>query len=380
MAVGTTDKPKRKRSTLPKSRKLSRDAQPQPLTSNLPLTNSQIAELLALEGEKAEGHVRKALYRAAHEAFVWPEEAALLVAHEQPLTQLPAVGPFIAKTIKAWVEAPPTIPEPPVTRRQFITLAEARRVLAAHPSWRDRCKGDLQMHSTWSDGAGSVSDMALEGMRRGYEYICITDHTKGLKIAGGCDESEIAQQAAEIGAVNAEFKRAKKNFRVLHGVEMNLSPDGSGDMEPAALRQLDLVLGSFHSALRVKGDQTERYIAGLRNPHIQVLGHPKGRVYNYREGLVADWRRVFAEAARLGKAVEIDGYSDRQDMQLDLLEIAREEGVRVSMGSDAHAPGQMLFLEISLALACLAKIPAERIINFMPHEELAAWVEQVRVG
>lgn len=380
MEAETVEKPRKKR--VVKRPKISRDTQPTALSeeARLPLTNSQLAELLALEGEKAEGHKRKALFRAAHEAFVWPEEAAILHEKGDPLMSLPAVGPFIAKLIAGWLQAPPEVPKPPEIRRQFMTLAEARRILAAHPRWRKRCKGDLQMHSTWSDGGGTVGEMAIEGLRRGYEYICITDHTKGLKIAGGCDEAELAQQAAEIAAVNAEFKRAGKSFRVLHGVEMNLSPDGSGDMERAALGQLDLVLGSFHSALRLKGDQTERYLAGLANPDIQVVGHPRGRVYNYRPGLTADWPRVFARSAELGKAVEIDGYSDRQDLQLDLLMIAKKEGGCISLGSDAHSPSQMLFLEISLALALLAGIPPERIINFMDAETLSQWVRRAREG
>jgi DNA polymerase (family 10) len=149
-------------------------------------------------------------------------------------------------------------------------------------------------------------------------------------------------------------------------------------MDPGALDELDLVLGCFHSALRRKEDQTERYLAGVRNPGIQILGHPQTRIYNHREGLHADWRRVFAEAARLEKAVEIDGDPNRQDLRLSLLEIAREEGVRISLGTDAHAPEQFVYMELSLGAACAAKIPAERIINFLPARELIAWAREVR--
>src|SRR6266480_4650806 len=100
---------------------------------------------------------------------------------------------------------------------------------------------------------------------------------------------------------------------------MNLNPRGEGDMDPIALRGLDLVLGSFHSVLRTRDDQTERYLRALGNPNIQILGHPRGRIYNYRLGLKADWERVFTEAARLDKAVEIDAYPDRQDIDISLL-------------------------------------------------------------
>ena len=149
-------------------------------------------------------------------------------------------------------------------------------------------------------------------------------------------------------------------------------------MDPKALAKLDIVLGSFHSVLRVKHDQTARYLAALRNPDIQTLGHPRGRIYNYRLGLKADWSRVFAEATKLDKAVEIDCYPDRQDLNLTLLKIARREGVRISLGADAHHPWQLEFIELGLAAALKAKIPAERIINFMPATELKRWVAKLR--
>ena len=184
------------------------------------------------------------------------------------------------------------------------------------------------MHTTWSDGSGTVLDMAQQGEAKGYEYIAITDHSKGLSIANGMDEKRLRRQGVEIDGANKLLASQNSTIRILKALEMNLSPTGDGDMESDALAELDLVLGSFHSALRRKEDQTERYLAGLRNPDIQVLGHPRGRVYNYRTGLNADWPRVFAEAAALDKAVEIDSYVDRQDLSIELLPMARDAGVR----------------------------------------------------
>jgi histidinol phosphatase-like PHP family hydrolase len=159
---------------------------------------------------------------------------------------------------------------------------------------------------------------------------------------------------------------------------MNLSPIGEGDIAPSVLRKLDILLGCFHSALRRSDDQTSRYIAALQNPEIQVLGHPQTRIYNHREGLRANWRNVFAEAARLDKAVEIDGYSDRQDLRLSFLKIAKEEGVRISLGTDAHHPEQLAYMELSLAAAAFAKIQQDRIINFMTLILLRNWVDELR--
>ncbi len=112
--------------------------------------------------------------------------------------------------------------------------------------------------------------------------------------------------------------------------------------------------------------------------NIQILGHPRGRIYNYRLGLRADWEIVFREAARLDKAVEIDAYPDRQDINVRLLKIARRCGTRISMGTDAHHPWQLEFIDLALAAALIAKIRADRIINFMPVDKLRAWVARVR--
>jgi histidinol phosphatase-like PHP family hydrolase len=344
------------------------------------LDNAAIAELLIREAEGAEGHREKAFRRAAHEAFMWPDEAAAMVATGRSLQELTGIGPSLAKRLHGWIDSLPASLEVPAIRREFLTLVQARAVLAKNPGWSARLNGDLQMHTTWSDGAGTVAEMATAAIGRGYKFIGITDHTQGLKIAGGLDESRLEQQGCEIAALNKQLRKQKIEFTVLRSAEMNLSPEGEGDMRPAALRKLDLVLGCFHSSLRRTEDQTSRYIAGLRNPDIQILGHPQTRVYNRREGLNADWSKVFAEAVRLDKAVEIDGYTDRQDLRVSLLKIARKAGVRISLGTDSHHPDQLAFMELSLAAAALAKIPAERIINFMSVPNLKEWAASVRAS
>jgi histidinol phosphatase-like PHP family hydrolase len=141
---------------------------------------------------------------------------------------------------------------------------------------------------------------------------------------------------------------------------------------------LDIVLGCFHSSLRRKEDQTERYLTALRNPGIQILGHPRGRIYNFRLGLTANWARICGLAAKLDKALEIDCYPDRQDLSLDVLTIAKREGCRISLGTDSHGPTQLAFIEFGLAAATLAGIPRDRIVNTMSCRELQSWVGNVR--
>jgi histidinol phosphatase-like PHP family hydrolase len=343
------------------------------------VTNADLAELLADSAEAETGIRQRALKRAARSAFLWPEEAADLLQSGRALTELHGVGPFIAQILQQRIENPAAGGQPSDPLRQdFLTLASARAILARDSTWQTRVRGDLHMHSTWSDGSGTIAEMAAAGRQLGYEYIAITDHSKGLKIASGIDEAAIAEQSIEVAQTNA-IQAGPEKCEVLHSLELNLNPRGAGDMGLECLARLDLVLGSFHSALRFKDDQTARYLAALQNPAVHILGHPRGRIYNYRAGLSADWPRVFAEAARLDKAVEIDCFPDRQDLNVELLKLAREAGTRVSLGTDAHHTWQLAFIEFGLAAALEAELTAERIVNFLSLAEIKQWIGDLRI-
>ena len=352
---------------------------PKGSAANHNLRNAQIAELLALQAENERSPLTKVFRRASRRAFLWPEEAASLQTLGRSLTELAGIGPYLAEVIRAWLNGAPVPPTPPPALRSgFLTYTQAQAILTAVPEWMRSIKGDLQMHSSWSDGTASIAEMAAAGADLDYEYIAITDHAKGLKIAGGIDETQLRKQADEILAVNRWLESAGHKLRVLRSIELNLNPAGEGDMEPQALAELDLVIGCFHSALRRKEDQTERYLAALWNPTIQILGHPRGRIYNYRAGLSADWKRVFALAAQLDKAVEIDAYPDRQDLSPDLLVLARNAGCRISFGTDAHGPSQLRFMVFAAASALEAGIGRDSIVNFMSRDELLDWVRSLR--
>ena len=343
------------------------------------LSNTDIAELLARKAESESGILSRAFRRAARSAFLWPEEVAELAAHNRSLTELRGIGPFIEKQIRQWLDKPPRSKQPvPAIRQDFISLAEARQLLATQQGWAKNLRGDLQMHTRWSDGSGTAAEMAEAASERSYEYIAITDHSKGLKIAGGINERDLEEQGAEIAKLNTSLRKSGRSLVVLRSLEMNLNRRDEGDMSPESLATLDLVLGSFHSSLRIVEDQTDRYLAALRNPHIQILGHPRGRIYNFRMGLSADWPHVFTEATRLDKALEVDCYPDRQDLNVGLLKIAREHGTRISLGTDAHHPWQLEFIELGLAAALKAKVPSHQIINFMSISDLRNWVKQTR--
>jgi histidinol phosphatase-like PHP family hydrolase len=345
------------------------------------LTNTQIAELLLRAADiEPLAHRRTALQRAARGAvFWWPEEAAHIAASDRSLTELPAVGPWLARLIHGLLASGDfdDAPEPPPIRRGFLTLAEVRSTLAEHTDWRNQLRADLQMHTTYSDGKAPLREMVRTcADEYGYEHILITDHSIGLKIARGMDEATLAAESSEIAGINEELAADGARMRVLHGLEMNLSPEGEGDMAPHVLGKLDMVLGAFHSKLRITDDQTERYLMALRNPVFHVLAHPRGRRYNVRLGLSADWGRVVEEAVEQDKALEIDGFPDRQDLNVELLELARDAGVRISLGTDAHRPEELRYIEFSLAAAIRAGLSKDRILNFMPRDELLEWTSR----
>ena len=338
----------------------------------MPVTNLDIAELLARRSEETEGPRARAYRRASRAALGWHDEAADLLEQGRSLTELFAVGDKLAGRIQGWVEEDVQVDERPPARTGFLTMAVARKVLEGHDDWRERLRGDLQMHTTHSDGAEPIAAMVAEGIERGYDYIGITDHSK-LRIANGMDEERLGRELVEIDEMNEGLSDSGVDFRVIKSLEMNLDKDGAGDMSTEVLAPLELVLGSFHSQLRKTDDQTPRYLGAVTNPDVNVLGHCRGRIYNHRAGLHADWPRVYAAAAEAGTAIEVDCFPDRQDVNVDLLKIVRDAGCFISIGTDAHNRYEMSFIDVGLATTLLVEFPPERILNFMSADEIVEW-------
>ena len=341
--------------------------------ASVTLTNRDIAELLARRAEETEGPRQRAYRRSSAAAFLWPEQASAVLASGRPLTDLRYVGDRLAARISGWIEDPPEVPEPPPSRRGFLTLADLAPHLDAAPNWRAELKADLQMHTVYSDGLSTVGEMAEATAALGYRHIAITDHSSGQRIPQGMDEAAMVRQASEIADVNRDLDSRGVDLVVLRSIEMNLNPDGSGALEAEALAPFELVIGSFHSMLRSDEDQTARYIAALRNPNVDIIGHPRGRMYNRRGGLNADWRSVFEVALELDKALEINANPARQDLQLELLELAREMGIRLSIGTDSHSIPELEFVVFALGSALKAGIAMDRILNFLPLDQFHEW-------
>jgi histidinol phosphatase-like PHP family hydrolase len=341
------------------------------------LTNADLGELLWGAAREEGDHRRRALERASRASRFWPIEAQDLAEAGRPLTDLRAVGPWVGERIASWLDDPPDVPEPDETRRGFLTYAEVRRALDADPAWEGTPCADLQMHTTFSDGGLPLREMIEAARSIGRTFVAITDHSQTLTIANGMSPDELAAQGLAIDEINRGSEDAGDPFRVLRAIETDIFVDGSLDMDDASLASLDLVLGAFHSKLRSTQDETERYLRALRQPRLHVLAHPKARMYGRRAGLVADWRRVFAEAARLGKALELDATVWRQDLSVELATIAREEGVRwFSIGSDAHSAEELEFLPFGMATAALAGIPREQLLNYRSAAFVRSWASE----
>jgi histidinol phosphatase-like PHP family hydrolase len=336
------------------------------------LTNADLAELLAVAAEREDAHRARALRRASRAALQWPEEA-FDAAEREGLTDLRAVGPWVARIIEEWLDRPPDVPEPPESRRGFLTATEVQRLLDGHAGWEDVFRTDLQMHTTWSDGRLSLEEMAASAAAQGRRVVAVTDHSKGLPIARGMDEATLLRQGEAIDQLNRQLAGTDGSPLLLRSIEMNLSPEGEGDMDPEVLAGLDLVLGAFHSRLRVTEDQTDRYLAAVRNPTVHVLAHPRGRRWNARAGLRADWPRVFAAAAEAGTALEIDAFPDRQDLQVGFIEIARDAGCWISIGTDAHQGHELAHLDLGVAAAVAAGFARDRILNALSPDRIRAW-------
>jgi len=228
-------------------------------------------------------------------------------------------------------------------------------------------KGDLQLHSTWSDGSFTIEQMAEAARARGLKYIAVTDHSKGLGIARGLDETRIKQQWAEIDALNKKWK----DFTVLKSIELEIHADGSLDLPDELLAQMDIVLVSTHSSLKQSREKiTARVIKALQHPLVDIFAHPTGRLIGEREESALDLEQVFRVAKETGTIVEIDGASERMDLDDVRVRRAREVGAQIVIDSDAHSPAGFDGLFYGVAMARRGWLEAKDVLNTLEWKEL----------
>ncbi|MFQ5918181.1 MAG: DNA polymerase/3'-5' exonuclease PolX [Candidatus Binatia bacterium] len=227
-------------------------------------------------------------------------------------------------------------------------------------------RGDLQIQTTWTDGANSIEEMAEEALRLGLEYIAITDHTKGLAMTGGSDEIKLLRQMARIEEIN----RSLKGITVLKGAEVNINKDGTLDIKDEVLAELDVVGIAVHSHFNLpRREMTERIKRAMRNPHADILFHPTGRVIQKREPYDVDMDEIIKTAKETGTVLEVDAYPDRLDLKDEHVRKAVEAGVKLVIDSDAHSVNHVRFLEFGVAQARRGWAQKKDILNTLPQGE-----------
>ncbi len=251
---------------------------------------------------------------------------------------------------------------------------------------RAALRGDLHLHSDWSDGGSPIDEMARTAAELGHDYAALTDHSPRLTVAGGLTPARLRRQLDVVREVGA----AVAPFRLLSGIEVDILSDGGLDQEPALLAELDVVVASVHSELRMPADaMTRRMLTAVADPHTDVLGHCTGRYVVDREFLRGrsgqtrsgkarpesqfDAERVFAGCAEHGVAVEVNSRPERLDPPLRLLRLAVEAGCLFAIDTDAHAPGQLDWQPLGCGRAAECGVPPERVVNTWPLDDLLAW-------
>ncbi len=229
----------------------------------------------------------------------------------------------------------------------------------------DSIKGDLQVHTTHSDGANTIKEMAEKAKSLGYEYVGITDHAGNLRIAHSMDERKLLKQAKEIKKINIP------GIKILHGAEVNILEDGSLDIHNRVLKALDFVVASIHSKFLLnKKAMTDRLIRAMENPYVNIIGHPTGRKVLLKEGYELDWPRIFEASKRTNTFLEINAYPERLDLPDTIAMQALNTGCKLIINTDAHSTDQMEFMRLGIGVARRAWARKSDILNTMPLEKL----------
>ncbi|MHB1908460.1 MAG: DNA polymerase/3'-5' exonuclease PolX [Nitrososphaerales archaeon] len=253
--------------------------------------------------------------------------------------------------------------------RGEITLAEQRKLPDLIK--RKDIKGDLQMHTTWSDGSEGIASMASEAMKLGYEYIAITDHIGSLKIANALDVTRIKEQRKEIEKLNDGYEKEGKKFRILQGAEVNIKADGTLDMPNSVLKEIELVLASIHSGFKDEVNKIMMRFAGaFENENVDMIAHPSGRLILERTGYTFDLDQMIEKSLQTETILEIDAYPNRLDLSDENAFQALEAGCMLSIDTDSHASSELAYMDGGVAQARRAWATRRQILNTKSYSEL----------
>ncbi len=232
-------------------------------------------------------------------------------------------------------------------------------------------KSDLHMHTTWSDGAHSVEEMAERCKEKGYEYIVITDHSKYLRVANGLTESRLRKQREEIERVNDKMS----DFHIFCGVEMDILPDGTLDFDDDFLKEMDVVIASIHSSFSQSEEEImKRMNAALDNPHVDIIAHPTGRLIGKRQGYAVNIEKLIKKAGETGTVLELNANPNRLDLMADNIEKAQEHGVMIAINTDAHNFPMLEDMKTGVGTARRGYMKKENVLNTKSLKEFKKWL------
>ena len=311
------------------------------------------------------GFKTKAFVRALEIVRATPPEELEARAAAGTLTDLTGIGDSTARLITETLHGDTSYVEKIEAETGVKLTEDGARYRAA-------LKGDCHLHSRWSDGGATIEAMARTARDLGHDYMVLTDHSPRLTVAHGLSKERLDQQLEDVAALNEKMAP----FRILTGIEVDILEDGTLDHTDDVLSQLDVVVASVHSKLRMdRQPMTERMIRAVASPHVDILGHCTGRMIGKRDPSAFDADYVFAACAQFHTAVEINCRPERLDPPRPLLELAIEYGCYFAIDSDAHATGQLEWQPLGCNRAAECEVPLERVINTWVVEDLLRWVQ-----
>lgn len=258
---------------------------------------------------------------------------------------------------------------PPEIRENTGEIEAAEGKTLPHLVRLEDIRGDLQMHTTATDGKNSIEEMAAAAKALGYEYIALTDHSKAVTVANGMDEKRTLEQIKKI----REAQKRVPGIRLLAGIEVDILKDGTLDLDDEVLAQLDVVVASVHSYMNLdRAAMTDRLLAAIENPYTQIIAHPTGRLLLRRAGFDYDMERILDAAAKSGVAMECNAYPDRLDLRDLHLRMARDRGVKVVISTDAHSTTHLPFMRYGVITARRGWLEKKDVLNTLPTAEFLA--------
>jgi DNA polymerase (family X) len=259
---------------------------------------------------------------------------------------------------------------PPVLREDWGEMEAAAQDKLPNIVQLEDIRGDLHMHTTWTDGKYTIEEMVEAARKRGYKYVAITDHSKSLGVAGGLSDEDLMKHTDECRALDAKFS----DIRVLAGTEVDIRQDGTLDYSDELLAKLDFVVASLHSGFKQdKASLTMRVVRAMQNPYVRVIGHPTGRLLGDRDPYELDLDQIMKEAARTRTCLEVNSNFHRLDLNDTHCRKAREMGVRVIINTDSHNYDDLLNLPYGVATAQRGWIEKDHVLNAQPVEEMLAF-------